>query len=83
MERRVRQNLTAEGKALQLGYRSKVKQPTGILILQEMKNFTIIHIAYELGKKERYLPSKTSKLQLEIIRLAGFDESIYLKGLSL
>ena len=83
MERRVRQNLAAEGKALQLSYRSKVKQPTGMLILQEMTNFSIIHITYELGKKERYLPSKTSKQQLEIIRLAGFDESIYLKDLSI
>jgi transposase len=83
MERRVRQNLAAEGKVLQLSYRSKVKQPTGMLILQEMTNFTIIHITHKLGKKERYLPTKTSKQQLEIIRLTGFDESIYLKELSI
>ena len=82
LERRVRQNLATEGKALQLNYRSKVERPTGMLILQEMKSFTVIHITYASGKKERYLPSKTSKLQLEIIWLAGFDESIYLKGLS-
>lgn len=77
MERRVRQNLAAENRILDLGYR-KVDRPTGMVILDEFKHVGLVDI-YDAntGQLCRQLPANITDLVKDFLCLSGFNETIY------
>lgn len=77
MERRVRKNLAAENRILDLGYR-KVDRPTGMIILDEFKQVGIVDI-YDAntGHLCRQMPSNITDLVKDFLYLSGFNEAIY------
>lgn len=81
MERRVRNQLEKEREVLNLRYRKNVKQPTGALILEQFKNVSVVKIDLGQGQTIIQLPSNLSKTVVKLLRLSGFDASIYIGSL--
>lgn len=82
LELKVRRAVAKRNRPLKLPYRSKVERPTGMLVLEEMKKMTIVYFKGPDDIWRRYLPAQMDPILLELLQLAGFDESIYLDGLS-
>ncbi|WP_088049437.1 IS1634 family transposase [Virgibacillus dakarensis] len=76
LENRVREKMKQEEKPLNLAGNRKLFNPTGQVLLKELKKIKIIYIQQN-GETLRFLPDNINEECKRILELAGYDMTIY------
>jgi transposase len=79
LERRIRERLKEENTTIIAPGKRILNRPTIQVILDMLNEMNVAYLSDEEGTR-RYLPDNTSKEIIKLVRLAGYDEQIYLRN---
>jgi transposase len=78
LEWRVREQMKQETQPLVVPGKRKTYAPTGQMLLAILKVFQVIYIRLPNGQVIRQLDARLDERKIRVLRLAGFDPSIYI-----
>lgn len=78
LERRIRETLRKQKETITAPGKRILPRPTARVLIDMLNTIQVVYLTYD-DRTERHVPDNTDRDTLRLLKLAGYDESIYLR----